>query len=206
MKLILFLLFPAHLGFLFSLYAPHQFSAGKTLYDKVRTDSGTKKWIDDFKLLREAVYKHDKARVKSFFTFPVMNPANEIWFLVLSEKEREAKKLSDKITPFTESDFNKYYSKLFPAAFTKTLLKIRSAELFNKGETTSAEVKEGNTATRMYASVDKETMILSLNLSYTTEWKDESGEVTDGGESTVIYAFRILNNSHLQFMYVRLAG
>lgn len=169
-------------------------------------DTTIKKWIDDFKAFRDAVYKDDTAKLKSFFKFPVLNPANEIWYLVLSEKEGEAKSLAATITPFTEMDFNNYYKKLFPAAFVKALLKIKSAELFNKGEAESAEIKDSTATIKMYASVEKAKKILSLSLAYNTEWKEESGEVMDGGESTVIYSFRILKNGHLQFMYVQLAG
>lgn len=206
MKKTVLILFPASLIFLSSFYAPQKFSAGTALYSRQPADSAAKEWIDDFKVLRDAVYKNDKAKVKGFFTFPVMNPANEIWFLVLSEKEREAKRLTDKITPFTARDFDKYYKKIFPSAFISTLLTIKSAELFTKGETESAERKQGNTVTRMYASVDKENKVLVLNLSYSYVEKDENGEVTDGGESTVIYSFQILKNGHLQFMHIRLAG
>lgn len=206
MKKALFILFPASVIFLFSFDVPQKLPTGNTLYSRPPAYSAAKEWIDDFKLLRDAVYKNDKAKVKGFFTFPVLNPANEIWFLVLTEKEREAKKLADTITPFEERDFDKYYKKLFPAAFINTLLTIKSAELFNKGEAESAERKQDNATTRMYASVDKENSVLVLNLSYSYVWKDENGEVTDGGESTVIYSFKILRNGHLQFMHIRLAG
>lgn len=207
MKPALMLLFYVPFVFLFSFH-PQQnsFTKQSIAAVDVQKDSTTKIWINDFKSFRDAIYQHDTAKVKTFFKFPVLNPANEIWFLVLSEKQREAKKLTDKIAPFTEKDFNKYYKKLFPNEFTQTLLKIKSAELFNKGETASPEIKDGDTTTKMYASVDKETNILSLSLSYTIVWKEESGEVQDGGESTVIYSFKILQNGHLQFMYVRLAG
>jgi hypothetical protein len=206
MKLALLLLLPASMVVIFSFTTQQHFPSQKVQNSSVQPDSSTQQWIADFKIFRNAVYQNDKAKVIQFFTFPVMNPADEIWFLVLSEKEREAKKLTERITPFTEKDFIRYYKKLFPPAFTKTILTIRSAELFNKGETESVEIKEGNTTHKMYAAVDKETNILSLNLSYNTVWKDENGEVTDGGESSVIYSFKLLENGHLQFMYVRLAG
>ncbi|HPH90033.1 MAG TPA: hypothetical protein PLZ68_04405 [Ferruginibacter sp.] len=205
MKLMLMLV-PVSLVYFFS-FTPQQTPPFQNIqYSVEHSDSSTKQWIEDFKIFRSAVYQNDKAKVGGFFTFPVMNPSDEIWFLVLSEKEREAKKLTNNITPFTKSDFNKYYKKLFPPAFIKTILKIKSAELFNKGETQSDPFKEGNTTHTMFASVDRETSILSLNLSYNTVWKDENGEITDGGESTVIYSFKITDNAHLQFMYVRLAG
>jgi len=206
MKLTLRMLFPASLFFLFSFSSPQHLPASASMNDTVQTDSTAREWIDDFKVFRDAVYHSDQEKVKTFFSFPVLNPSNEIWWLVLSDREREAKKLTGEIAPFTEKDFSKYYKKIFPPAFTSTLLKIKSAELFNKGETESVEIKKGNTTYKMYASVDKETHVLSLNLSYTTVWKDDKGEVTDGGESSVIYSFSILPDQHLKFMYVRLAG
>lgn len=206
MKLTLLMLFSALLVCLLSFTAHQGFPSQKAPFIRVPSDSSTTQWIADFKILRDAVYQNDKAKVMSFFTFPIMNPSNEIWFLVLSENEREAKNLTASIAPFTENDFYKYYKKLFPPAFTKTILKIKSAELFNKGEAQSDEIKVGNTTHTMYASVDKETNVLSLNLSYNTVWKDDNGEITDGGESTVIYSFKIVKNAHLQFMYIRIAG
>ena len=170
-------------------------------------DTTTKRWIDDLKNFRDALYTNDTSRVKTFFKFPVLNPANEIWYLVLTGKELEKKKLTEKISPFAEKDLNKYYRKLFPKDFTKALLKIKSEQLYSKGETETPELKDTTgTIIKMYASVDKKENILTLNLSYNTPWKEDSGEVMDGGESNVLYYFRILKDQRLQFMYVRLAG
>ncbi len=163
--------------------------------------------IESFKTFRDAVYNNDTATIKSYFSFPVENVANEIWYLVLTEKELETKKLSiSGITPFTEKDFNRYYKKLFPKQFVKALLRVKSADLFNSGKVQSPEVKDGNTSIIIYASLDQEESTLTLNVAYNTAWNEKSGEVTEGGESNVIYNFRMLNNGQLLFLNIRLAG
>jgi hypothetical protein len=145
--------------------------------------------------------------MKTFFKFPVLNPANEIWYLVLNEKELEQKNLTGTIISFTEKDLNKYYKKLFPESFVKAVLKIKSEQLYLKSKAETPELKDTTSTTvKMYASVDKAKGILTLNLSYNTAWKEGDEGVSDGGESNVIYSFRILKNKHLQFMYVRIAG
>src|SRR4051812_12529117 len=47
----------------------------------------TTKWIDNFRTFRDAVYQRNKEKVKQFFEFPVMNPGNELWYLVYSGNE-----------------------------------------------------------------------------------------------------------------------
>lgn len=176
--------------------------------DNTAFDSTSKIWVEDFKLFRDAVYRNDTAKVKSFFKFPLLNAGSEIWYLVLTEKELEKKNISyKKNVPFTANDFNRYYKKLFPPAFVRTVLKIKSEMLYKNGETETPEFKdESPTTVRMYASFDKATQTLSLNLASNTIFKDENGETLDGGESSVIYSFRVLKNGHLQFFNIRLAG
>ncbi len=208
MKLNFLLLFTVPLVFLFTsppVKNSTEYSPIKIADDT--TDTTTKKWIDDFKSFRDAVYKNDTAKLKTFFKFPVLNPANEIWYLVLNEKELEQKNLTGTIISFTEKDLNKYYKKLFPESFVKAVLKIKSEQLFKKRKAETPELKDTTTTTiKMYASVDNGKSILTLNLSYNTAWKEGDEGVSDGGESNVIYSFRIIKNRHLQFMYVRIAG
>ena len=154
------------------------------------------------------MYRNDTAKLKPFFKFPVLNPANEIWYLVLNEKEQQEKNLTGKTFGFTEKDFDKYYKKLFPESFVKAILKIKSAQLYQTGKTETIELKDSTTTVvKMYASVDKRKSILTLSLNYNTPWKEDAeGTVLEGGESSVMYSFRILKNQQLQFMYVRMAG
>lgn len=167
-------------------------------------DSST--WIAAFKEFREAVFRKDKVKVKEFFRFPVMNEANEIWFIAYAD-EKKISALPSKIKPFTEKDFDKYYDKLISKSFITALLKIKSDVLFKKGETETIELKEGKKTTyKMYASVDKATKILSLNLAFNTMIKDENGEIQDGGESNIIYQFKVISNSKIIFKQIRIAG
>src|SRR5882724_4180110 len=71
-------------------------------------------WIQDFRNFRDAVYKNDRVVVKSFINFPIMNDNNEIWSLVHDGNEKGAQLMSaDKIKPFAEKDFDRYYGKIF---------------------------------------------------------------------------------------------
>ncbi|MES2847961.1 MAG: hypothetical protein V4685_02810 [Bacteroidota bacterium] len=77
MKLNFLLLFTVPLVFLFtslSLQNNAEYFSIKIV--DVTTDTTTKKWIDDFKSFRDAVYKNDTAKLKTFFKFPALNPAN----------------------------------------------------------------------------------------------------------------------------------
>ncbi|MBL0356811.1 MAG: hypothetical protein IPP72_07890 [Chitinophagaceae bacterium] len=120
-------------------------------------DTNTKTWVNDFRTFRDALYKNDTAAIKSFFKFPLLNKSNDIWYLVLTEKELNTKKISaGKITPFTEKDFHHYYKKIFPAAFVKCLLKIKSDRLYRQEAVETPEFKEGGASTvKMYAAFDK---------------------------------------------------
>jgi hypothetical protein len=167
-------------------------------------DSVARLWIEDLRLFRDAVYKNDTAIVKSFFKFPL---ASDIWYLVLSEKELRSKSVDETSAPFIEKDFYKYYQKIFSTRFIKTLLKVKSEELYRKGEYETVELRESATITyKMQASFDKDERMLSLNLHFIVEEKDAAGEVIDGGEGTRIYMFRILKNGHLQFEKIMMAG
>jgi hypothetical protein len=165
-------------------------------------------WIQDFRKFRDAVYKNDRATVKSFIDFPIMNDNNEIWFLVYGGDKKGTQLMgSDKKKPFTEKDFDLYYEKLFSKRFIKAILKIKTEELVKKAETATAEIGDGKATTyKIYASFDKDEHMLSLNLSSNTQEKDENGAVMDGGEFSILYQFTILKNGHIKFRQVRLAG
>ncbi len=165
-------------------------------------------WIEDFKLFRNAVYTNDMATIKKYFKFPVLNAANEIWYLVLPEKEYEKRNVAGgKTIPFTEADLDKYYKKIFTGPFVKSLMKVNTDILYKKHDTETPEQKEGKATTyKMYVTYDKATKILSLNLAYNTVNKNKAGEIEDGGESNVIYNFIVQKNGHILFKEIRLAG
>ncbi|HEV8286494.1 MAG TPA: hypothetical protein VGQ09_19430 [Chitinophagaceae bacterium] len=166
-------------------------------------------WIDSFRVFRNAVYQNDRAKVKQFIDFPIMNENNEIWYLAHEGSDSSLNLLSDKIKPFTEADFDKYYSKIFPKTFIKSILKIKTEELNKDGEFTTIELEEGNTTYKIYAAFDKKQNTLILNLASNTpvKVKDRDGkEIEDPGEYSVAYYFDILNNGQIKFRQVRLAG
>ena len=144
--------------------------------------------------------------MKEFFKFPIMNEANEIWYIAY-DTEKQISSLPSKIKPFTEKDFDKYYDKIFPKTFLAAVMKIKSEELYKKNETETPDFKEGkNTTYKMYASVDKPAKLLSLNLAFNTVIKDDKGEVQDGGESNIIYQFKITGDNKIVFKQIRIAG
>jgi hypothetical protein len=163
-------------------------------------------WVDNFREFRNAVYANNRSRVRDFIDFPVMNANNEIWYLVYTGDKR-IRQLPDTIKPFTEQDFDKYFDKLFSKRFINTILKIKSEDLYKKGEVETIEFKESsNTIYKMYATFNKKECTLILNLFSDSVIKDEKGEVQDGGEYSVIYEFVVLKNGQIKFKQVGLAG
>ena len=169
--------------------------------------SGSSTWIEQFREFRDAVYKHDKGKVRTFVDFPIMNDNNEIWYLVYGGDEKAINMLSKKIKPFTEKDFDLYFDKLFSNDFINAILKIKTAELYTNGETETIKFHKGKATTyQIDATFDKPDNTLSLNLSSKTIIKDKDGETEDGGESSTIYMFKISPQGKLKFIQVRLAG
>lgn len=69
--------------------------------------------IEGFREFRNAVYQKNKVKVKTFIDFPIYNENNEIWYLENIADEEFLKKLTEKITPFPESEFDKHFDKIF---------------------------------------------------------------------------------------------
>ena len=184
------------------------FDTGYPLKQKQAQWSDTATWINDFRLFRTAVYRHDTLSIKNYFRFPVLNTNNEIWYLVLSEKDMAGKKFTGKKpVPFLEKDLRKHFDKVFPASFIKSLLKVKTEVLYKKGYFETAELHEDSTTScRIYVTYEKKNGTLTLNLAYNSIIKDEEGNILDGGESNVIYYFRVQKNGRLLFKEIRLAG
>ncbi|MGC4102942.1 hypothetical protein [Ferruginibacter sp.] len=165
-------------------------------------------WIASFRDFRDALYQGDKEKVKTFINFPIMNEANEIWYLA-SNSEKDISQLPDKIKPFTEADFDKHYTKIFSKIFITVLLKVKAEELYTKGSFDTETVKDKNDTYRLYTEADKKEHTLTLNFSIHTRFKidEENGKpVYETGESNVIYQFNIINNREIKFKQVRIAG
>jgi len=183
--------------------AVYSLEPGYCFTSPIVNDSLSKRWIDEFKIFRDALYRQDFATVKKMMQFPVMNTGNEIWYLVLTEKELKSKKLSAKLVPFTEKDFDRYRTRLFPKEFTKALLKIKSAQLYTSHAAETGPFTDASgRVIQLDANVDAETNIVTFNLSYTMPaGKDD----TDQSESNIIYSFKITEQEMI-FISVQLAG
>ncbi|MES1225289.1 MAG: hypothetical protein ABUT20_57950 [Bacteroidota bacterium] len=208
-------LFISVLGFLFIFCKEDDYSiAAGTIAERNKSAINVKafcyedsNWIQHFREFRMAVYQDNKDKVKSFFVFPVMSENNEIWDLVTDGNTEPLKLHPGKIKPFTEKDFDQYFGKLFSRRFINALLKVKTDELYKKGETATIQLSEEKATTyQMIASFDKDDKTLNLNLASNTIMKDKDGEVLDGGEFSINYIFSILANGQIRFSQVRMAG
>ncbi|MBS1513277.1 MAG: hypothetical protein JST86_20745 [Bacteroidetes bacterium] len=165
-------------------------------------------WVTSLNAFRKAVVSGNKAAVKKYFEFPVKNFGNEIWKLVLTEKEIEAKHLyGGTIIPFSETDFDQYCTKLFPDAFNKSMQLINTSVLKRKNETASPLLKQSEKVTyKMYVSYDDETKTITLNLGYKTKGCNPADKAIEVGENNVLYYFSVKENGSIIFKEVRLAG
>jgi uncharacterized beta-barrel protein YwiB (DUF1934 family) len=179
----------------------HQDSAILTKPGLLKNDK--QNWIQNFKDFRDAIYQHDINRAKKFCNFPILNENNQIWYLIY----KDAAFNSDRIIPFTEQDFEKYFNKLFSRRFITSILKIKSDSVNNSGEYKTKEFTEDKSTTYgMVANFDKKESTLELNLWSNSIIKDENGEVQDGGEFSIIYEFSIKEDGSLIFKQVKVAG
>lgn len=149
--------------------------------------SDTVKWIDHFREFRDALYQQKKEKVKMFIGWPLISDG--IWFLVGDESKTNVQ--TDEPIPFTEKDFDKFYSRLFFKEFINCLLKVKTEELFKNGEYQTPEIKVDATIYILYCTVNEAENTLSLNFSSVTKGVNENGEI-DGSEGNVIYTFDIL--------------
>ncbi len=172
---------------------------------QVATQTDTSYWVLNFRKLRETLYSKNKKAAKAFFSFPLTNKESDIWWLLANRAGRSGQ-LPDKTKPFTERDFDKYFGQLFPAAFTRCLLKIKADELYQKGSFETEAITDSSSSYKIYAAYDPAKRTVALNFSHNAVYKDENGEVSDGGEFNIIYFFRITPKGHLRFVKLMLAG
>lgn len=163
------------------------------------TQKDTNYWIDNFRQLRDAIYQKNITKTKAFFEFPVAYEGNEIWYVAAPNLTVS----SDKIKPFTEKDFTKYYHQLFSKGFIKAILKVKTEDLYTKGTHTTPTVTEGSTEYILYSTYDKAEHMLQLNLATKYSLNNEDDEV---GEANFIYYFTVTEKGHLIFSHVVLAG
>ena len=162
----------------------------------------TLSWIDQVRNLRDAVYHRDKEKVKKYMNFPI--DGGSLWYIVQGENDNNStfNKLAEKNNPLTEKLFDIYFDQLFYKKFTTTFLKIKTKELYEKGETETPEFSDDQTEFyRMSASFDAKTQTLTLNINgHTVANKDE-----DQSEYAYIYNFVIIKGQ-LKLKEVLMAG
>ncbi len=161
-------------------------------------------WLDDFRNFRNAVNDKDIPKLKSYFNLPLNADSTQIWYAIF-DTDAELKKVQNGPGLFSERDFERYRSKLFRPAFVRSLLRIKSAKLFDKGENNSPEFNDKDGHYYMIVTFNKDSQTLSINLAY-LNGNDENGDYVSEGEHNIIYDFDIIDHKYLRFKRVMIAG
>ena len=180
----------------------HKTSSEATLQKDVSNVSAieqgadSSKWTDNFLEFKRAVTTGDRNAVKTFIDFPIKNNGNEIWYLADSKLVMEID--PKEIKPFTESDFDKYFSSIFALDLRKTLEKLNVEELFKTTKSTSPEMEVvENSKSKLEANYDKTTNKVTLTLLTTLK------ELT---QFAITYEFDITTDQKIKFRQVHVAG
>ena len=204
-----FCLFLALLLFCFSCNSSHllnkladeEATMEDSLFLNVNLDSI---WLEEFVAFRDAVYRQDLKAIKEFVDFP-MEPGL-IWYLAYPEGSPELINAETNDESFTEHHFDKKFKLIFSPEFTKSLLKVKSKELFALGEYETFRFQKGNKEYHIHGRYDREEQHLSLSLLIVTDVIiDEETDEHFLAESSVIYFFKLINNK-LKFTGVQMAG
>ena len=166
----------------------------------------TSYWVYNFRQLRDALYQSERSKAKVFFDFPFINQGNEIWYVAYGGNEKAIEKIGKTEKPFTERDFDKYFDKIFPRQFIKCLLAIKADELYKTGTSESPELKDSTTTYVLYAIYNNIDRTIELNLATKTSYKVQDSDEYDMGESNFIYYFQVLDNGHIKFKKLLIAG
>ena len=163
---------------------------------KAEKGADTTKWTDQFLALQKAIISGDLNAMKLFIDFPILNKGNEIWFLADSKLVMD---IDPKvIKPFTESDFDKYFSNIFALDLRKTLEKLNTAEFFQGGKSSSPEiVVVKGSKTKLEARYDKKTQKITLRLITSDK---------DFQDFSINYLFEITVDQKIKFRQVQVTG
>ena len=202
-----FCLFLALLLFCFSCNSSHllnkladeEATMEDSLFLNVNLDSI---WLEEFVAFRDAVYRQDLKAIKEFVDFP-MEPGL-IWYLAYPEGSPELINAETNDESFTEHHFDKKFKLIFSPEFTKSLLKVKSKELFALGEYEASRFQKGNKEYHIHGRYDRDEQHLSF-LIVTDVIVDEDTDEHFWAESSVIYFFKLINNK-LKFTGVQMAG
>ena len=165
----------------------------------ITTNAQTSTWIDQLKEFRNAVYQRDKEKAKQFFKFPVSDPGSGFWSVARDynngDNDKNLIALSQKQAPLTEKLFMLYFDQIFHRRFITSFLKLKTNELYEKGQTQTPEIADDSTHFYfMKADYDSATKSLTLSIN---GHSTEPGE--DGGEFSCMYEFKVING---QLTYV----
>lgn len=122
-------------------------------------------WIDGFGNFREAVYIEDVAKMKTYFNFSVFAEITQIWEAVY-ENIGESKRPQTIPSTFIGKDLEKNYKQVFNEAFVKSLLKVKTQQLYDHGEFTTPKTVDKDRSFYMLANYDKATSSLQLSLMF----------------------------------------
>lgn len=161
-----------------------------------------KTWIENFRIFRDAVYHNEPAKARMFIDLAALNANKQIWYLI-PDTIKGGRKPGQ---VFTEQDYYKYFSNLFPKEFIECILKIKTEELNTKGEFNTIEFTNSDSLHyQLYSSFDKAESKLHLNLAFkgaTPVGNDEYDPV----EYNYIYIFHVLPTGVLLLREIGLAG
>ncbi|WP_316795589.1 hypothetical protein [Pedobacter agri] len=168
-------------------------------------------WVDDFKNFRQAIYIKDKAKLKTYFNFPVVaTEDSSLWYLVQlndSEWQKRKAKYGSKADSFFEEDFDKYFDAIFDADFTITIMKVKMDKLLSDQHAESPQFTSNDYTYQMLVDFYvEEQNALYLNMSFGNTAVDENGEKVSEGEHNNIYIFQVIDGKKIIFKKFTVAG
>lgn len=153
-------------------------------------------WQQHFTAFADAVIKNDAAALKKFIDFPIMNKGNEIWYWVNSELVMT---LSDKkIKPFTEKDFDEYYSQVFSYDFRLAMKKLDIQSFFEKQDIVTPGTPMIENATvklRAIYKADIKKIVLVLITDFSGEYSHSVANE---------FQFDIVDTGHIKFRMMQM--
>ena len=168
----------------------------KSYFSFLELISDSSGWTAEFLELKKAITTGNRKAVKSFIDFPIKNKENEIWYLADSKLVME---ISPKeIKPFTEADFEKYFSSIFALDLRKTLEKLNVEEFFSTNSSTSPEIEVvEDSKSKLEASYDNVKNRISLALITTLTGQTNT-------RFTIYYQFDVTNTGQIKFREVHM--
>lgn len=157
---------------------------------------------DELSKLVNAIGNGDKHTIKQFIKFPFSNPegSNEIWFQAEPGIEEYEK-------PFTEVDFDNYFTKLFVNEARPIFKEVDVKALFETNEFYKEVEFEKNHSKALHIEYNKAENIINIGIIDHTKFEltpDEQDE-NNVASSAIVYRFVIVNNA-LQLQGVYMAG